>query len=345
MDMLDENEDAVRFVTDVSERADSMIIYPEERFKSVIAGVLMTTTVDSQGDQFGVEALETLVTKVTEEVFLVTAHHDPRIQPVGRVLAAKVFFAPKSEAHFVAGVIGYWDPSTYKTFDKVGITGGVADNCELIPDFYTEDPPQASIGLNRQDFDLTDLHDVLEEAPPIVSREVNEQFRKAHDPITIVSISVSISLLLSTPYLKEIQKKFGAATADACIDFSRWVGTVLAAKVRSLFKREILFEIQSEIAACDISFLVETSDPLLVSEAMEHVQQAAIAAINLASAMKSLEPIRITYLYDHAAKKWLPLHAVTKNAGIITDRPRLITLEGLSGLSVSGAATSKQLEQ
>jgi hypothetical protein len=71
MDMLDENEEAVRFVTDVSERADSMIIFPEERFKSVIAGVLMTTTVDSHGDQFGVEALETLVTKVTEGVFLV----------------------------------------------------------------------------------------------------------------------------------------------------------------------------------------------------------------------------------------------------------------------------------
>ena len=90
---------------------------------------------------------------------------------------------------------------------------------------------------------------------------------------------------------------------------------------------------------------METNDPFLVSEAMESIQRTIVAAKNLTSAMKALKPIRITYLYDHTMNKWLPLHAVTSLAGIITDRPRLVALEGLSDLSVCGSAKSKELQQ
>ena len=340
-DMLDENEDAVRFVTEVAQRADVMKLFPEERFASVIFGVLMTTTVDSHGEQFTIEALEALERKVKENVFLVTAHHDPRIQPVGRVLAAKTFFAPKSKAHFVAGVVGYWDVSTFMSFEKMGINVSGADNFDVVPNIEIEGPLEAHVGVTRQDFDFAELEALLSEAPPIVSKRVQQEFRKAEDPMTIVTISASIALLLSTPYLKEIQKRFGAATADASLAFLRWVGSSLAAKVRSMAKREVLFELKSEIDGCDLAFLVETSDPLLVSEAMEKVQQAAVAAIKLATCLSAYGPIRITYLYDHVGKKWLPLFAVTKQAGIVTDRPRLIALEGLSGISVAGVLTDR----
>lgn len=180
----------------------------------------MTTTVDTHGDQFAREALESLVTKVTEGMFLVTVQHNPRIQPVGRVLAAKVFFAPESQEYFVAGVIGYWDPASYKTFESIGDLCSVAEDL-CVSGLDLENPPQASIELNRQDFNFQDFDDVLTEAPLVVSKDIDERFRKAQDPITIVTISASISLLLSTPFLKEIQKKFGAATADACIGFFR----------------------------------------------------------------------------------------------------------------------------
>jgi len=48
-------------------------------------------------------------------------------------------------------------------------------------------------------------------------------------------------------------------------------------------------------------------------------------------------PMRLTYGYDTAAKRWFPIHATTRRKGIITDQPYLIAVESLQGgFSVGG---------
>jgi len=49
---------------------------------------------------------------------------------------------------------------------------------------------------------------------------------------------------------------------------------------------------------------------------------------------------RVSYLFDHKkTKEWLPLYAVTRRAGVISDRPYLISAERYHGFSLGGRAT------
>ena len=49
------------------------------------------------------------------------AEHDPLIQPIGRSIAARVYYAPKSDVYFVAAVSGTYDIAHLPKFADLGI--------------------------------------------------------------------------------------------------------------------------------------------------------------------------------------------------------------------------------
>jgi len=51
------------------------------------------------------------------------------------------------------------------------------------------------------------------------------------------------------------------------------------------------------------------------------------------------------YEFDLKTRKWLPLHATSKRAGVISSRPYLIAIDQMKGLSVGGVTTEDAIKK
>jgi hypothetical protein len=61
----------------------------------------------------------------------------------------------------------------------------------------------------------------------------------------------------------------------------------------------------------------------------------------LIDTLEHLRVIKLVYEFDLETQDWFPLHAATKYGGVISDRPYLIAIDELAGLSVGGEVLSK----
>lgn len=97
MNLWDEVPEAKLFGKSIEDNIQSYKLYPTEEFADLWFGSLATSSLDLQGEAFTPKSLEAFVQRMKEEILWIGAHHDPLIQPYGRVISAKVFYAPKSQ--------------------------------------------------------------------------------------------------------------------------------------------------------------------------------------------------------------------------------------------------------
>src|SRR5690349_20031999 len=103
--LFDEAPEAFQFCRDVEEEIAKYKLFDREEFSELRCCVLTTSGKDMQGDSFRLKALVQGVREINQNGLWLSVQHDPLLQPYGRVLAAKLFYAPKSQVHFIAAVM------------------------------------------------------------------------------------------------------------------------------------------------------------------------------------------------------------------------------------------------
>lgn len=336
-DLIAESPEAKEFVRRTIAGVDALKLFPDEQFASVIGNVLSGTGLDGQGESAQFADLEALVQAVQSGEFWLRREHDPLIHPIGRVVAAKVFYDPKLNMHFVVGVVGFYDTSKLPTFVSKGIdvsTPTVGDR--EIPE--NTGIPCAQVEFNPHEISPAVIAEMLNTAPKCVNRSVVEQSRKGLIGLAILQISTSIYLLSKTPFGGKYQERLGEKAADASAEFLKWIADSVVSKVRRVTGRDTRVVMSFEYKGCVVEFVLKgTEGPAAIAEAMAAMEGAADQSLRLVEVLESTLPRRLTYGYDVASKKWFPLHASTRNEGIITDQPYLVALDNLKGgFSVGG---------
>ena len=102
--------------------------------------------------------------------------------------------------------------------------------------------------------------------------------------------------------------------------------------------KETRLVISFQYKECTVEFVLSGKEgPAATTEATGALEGAANQSLLLVDALLPAMPMRLTYGYDTAAKRWFPIHATTRRKGIITDQPYLIAVESLQGgFSVGG---------
>jgi hypothetical protein len=312
-------------------------LFPDEYFARVIGNVLSGTSEDKQGESADIAGLEALVAAVDRGEFWVRREHDPLIHPIGRVLTAKMFCVPKRNVNFVVGVVGFYDPNRLPSFSSKAINiPSLPASAQEIP--YNPQDVRACVEFNPHEISSDIISDMMKTAPACVESGVAEQFRKSELSLAILHISVSIWLLSQTPFGKKFQERLGEKTADASMEFLKWIAGPVMEKLRQLTGRDTRLVVSFRFKGCEVEFVLKgTEGPAITAEAMRAMEAAANESLILVEALAHAVPRRVTYGFDTADKKWFPLHASTRNEGIITSQPYLIALESLhGGLSVGG---------
>jgi hypothetical protein len=119
--LIAESEDSLHFLREVESNIQAYLYFPGEHFSQTAPGVLATSSVDLQGEAFAIDALEESARHVQADGLWINYEHDPSIPPIGRVIAARAFFAPQSKCYFVAALFGFYAPSSYVSFAGSGI--------------------------------------------------------------------------------------------------------------------------------------------------------------------------------------------------------------------------------
>jgi hypothetical protein len=340
-DLLDDCPEAYQFCKSVAANLHDYRMFPDEKFATVTMGVLASDSVDSQSERFPPAALEAMVEHVEKEGLWSLCDHDPTIHPIGRLVAAKLFFAARSKTWFVAGVMGAYDSRTLPTFKEAGIdcvslgTHTMQSDFVLSPEL-DDDEFAVRIGASVSELDL--MPEISAAAAAFPNARLERTFRKALDPLSIVTVSVSIWVLSQTPFLKKYQERLGEKAADATLSFLEWLKTHVAIPIFRKAQRRTLLELAAEHHGCLVQFLIDSTDCADVTAALDGVERAAGNAISLLQHLKHLRPQKLVYLYDASARQWFPLHAATRELGVITDRPTLIALEKYRGFSLGGAS-------
>src|ERR1035441_10107128 len=189
--LIDEVPEARRFIDSACRGWEKFKRYPLEEFTDVRGAVLATSGVDLQNESFAAEGLYKMAEQIRQDSLWLMHEHNPLVAPLGRVLAAKCFYAPNSRLHFVAGVLGLYDSSQSSRFSSVGcdieklpvepITAGMDDTTrELL-----------TLSYNPHEIPPAIIEDLLRDAPPEVVRQPALVARKAADPLTILAITTS----------------------------------------------------------------------------------------------------------------------------------------------------------
>jgi hypothetical protein len=119
--LIDESPEAERFLKTACRSWEKFKRFPLEEFIRVRPAVLATSGIDRQNERFATEGLEAMAEQIRRDSMWLMYEHNPLFPPLCRVLAAKCFYAPESDLHFVAGVIGEYDSSQYEPFGRFGL--------------------------------------------------------------------------------------------------------------------------------------------------------------------------------------------------------------------------------
>lgn len=334
--LFDEAPEALEFCQAVEGNISRYKLFDEEQFAELRGCVLSTTGIDLQGERFTIKALEEGVRKINENGLWLSVQHDPLIQPHGRLVSAKLCYAPKSDVHFIAAVMGLYDVNKLPNFSDIGV-----EFADLTPDDDFEVPKtreryQAQIAYSPHEIDPEFIRELLSDAPEIVDAKPVRSLRKEVDPIRIITILVSIWLLANNPFSKKFLERYGEETANGSIAFFKWLSRSVFAKIHELSGRRVLFEFQSGYKGCQVEFVVLFTDAPTLCEASNPIQSAAQSAIKLIDYLEHASLQKLVYEFEVKTRKWLPLHATSRKFGVITDRPYLIAIDQMRGLSVGG---------
>ena len=346
MDLWHEAPEAKEFCQSILRDIQSYKFHPDEVFTEVKFAILSTSAIDRQGEAFTPDALEQGARRINEEILWIGVHHDPLIQPYGRVISAKVFYGPTSQIHFTAAVIGYYDPSKLPTFSDLGIdsSGSRTELNETHLNLANE-PFHAQLEFSPHEVDRELILDLLQDSPDIVSKQPFRSLRKTADPFTIISLFVSLGLLLYNPFSKKFLERYGERAADGSIAFFRWLSLKVFARLSELRKKRVLFEFASDYKGCRIQFVVDSNDTAVLCAASNSISEAATSAVSLIDRAEHLQFQRLIYEFDLKTSRWLPLHAMSKKVGVISDRPYLIAIDQMHGLSVGGVTTEDSIQK
>jgi hypothetical protein len=334
-DFINHVPEARAFCESVLRDASKFQLFPGEKFAEIGMGVISTTGTDSQGESLSVEALEKMCTQIATEGLWGGAEHDPLIQVTGRIIAARIFYHPESDTHFLATVFGNYDPSKLPRFRDLGIT--IPDVCEDdVGGLIEEDRPQVKLIYNSHEIPSDLIVDAVKEAPSVLDREVGESLRKAADPLATIHLYVKLGFLLLNPFSKKFLEQMGKRLADECVDFWKWVATSLWKRVTTLRKSRLLVVFRTEYKGCDIEFVLDTTDQGVVSQALPVLHIGAQSAVKLVDALEHLKPDKLVYEFVPGESTWKPLHAATRGAGVIAERPVLVDFRRYKGLSIGG---------
>jgi len=154
-----------------------------------------------------------------------------------------------------------------------------------------------------------------------------------------ITFSVVSAGLLVNPFTKKFLEKWGEEAAEQTIAFSKWLAKSVVAK----FTKNDKVLLRSVSNGCDVEFVIDFSEPEMVTLAAQQVFESGRLAAKLVGALKQYGPRRVVYAFDPAAKKWFPKFAVTRYGGVITDQPYLITIDtSRGGLSLGGTRPRAQ---
>jgi hypothetical protein len=208
-DLIDETPEAQQFLTNVKLSLQNRKVFQGEHFGGIVAGVLSSTGVDSQGEAFEIRDLQALVERVERSRLWIWREHDPLIHPIGRALAAQLFYAPESEKYFVAGLVGYYDGNQIPSFKDVGIDvsqlAGIAPQEVQVRELTAD----VSIEFNPHEVSLEFVKEISLSAPDYFAFRYGHQYRKGIDSTTILEISLSIWVISNTPFAKAFQEAWG----------------------------------------------------------------------------------------------------------------------------------------
>ena len=325
-DLINEVPEAKRFIGSACRGWDKFKRYPSEEFIEIRGAVLATSGIDSQNESFAPEGLYGMAEQIRRDSLWLMYEHNPLNLPLGRVLAAKCFYAPNAQLHFVAGVVGIYDSSKYASFSSVGCD---IENLTTGPITTTVDdtnPFSLTVSYNPHEIPSSVIEDLLRDAPPEVAREPALEARKSADPLTILAITASLGVLVNNPFSKKFAERLGERAADSTAALSSWLNERVVAAFSRL-EKEALFEFRCQESGCRVEFVVPSKDRLVVQKSAETVDEAAKSARALLNALSRFGPEKLVYRYDPKTLQWWPLYAATRTRGIIKDARMLIAAE------------------
>jgi hypothetical protein len=225
--------------------------------------------------------------------------------------------------------MGRYATDSLPTFTDVGITDTALSSDAEVPSQATTLSISPIIGFDPNDFAESVIVAAIKELPANLDIRTQRHFRKALDPLAIISISVSIAALSKVAFLDELQKEAAKA-------LFLWLKSSLFPRICQ--PKRTLFEFTSEHNGCRVQFVSRAINPAILVEATDHFEEGAQSALSLLERFSELGFDKLIYEYDETAKKWLPLHAATTRYGVISNRPQLIAMDQMKGLSLGGVA-------
>jgi hypothetical protein len=335
--LWEESPGSEEFVNSVTKNIDNYKLFPEEHFIKIYRGILSTSEMDSQGEAMTEEALKHTIAQIDAGVMWLGAEHNPKIQTTGRIISAKLFYAARSQIYFIGAVIGYYDPQEARPFKKYGVDIERLEfrKFESLNDRFSSDKIQ--VAYNPFEIDRSIIQRIMNDAPEEVNKKTLRIIRKALDPITALTILVSLKIILG-PFIKEYFGTLGRRSAEATIDFLKWIKRTV---LKELFvtpdpKTILTFEVDYD--NCRVIFVLDKDDQNIMEKAVDSLPQGMASALALVDGMRKELMKKVVFEYRSDINKWLPLHAITVKVGIIAEKPVTIDPELYRGLSIGAQA-------
>lgn len=324
MDLIGESPEAQQFLRTAASNVANNLLFRDERFVEIRAGILATSAVDGQNEVIHPDCLKDIATQINRDSMWLMREHNPLLGIIGRVLAAGRFYAPQSGIYFVAILNGFYDLHRLPTFQDVGVDLALRIEPDALPE--TDRVSKAQLGFNPHEIPENVVEEMLEQAPEFVARDAVLQGRKSAEPIPILTVLVSVWLLVSNPFSKKFLERFGEKSAEAAISFLSWLKDQVFTKVAHL-NPKTLFVLETAYKGCRVEFVTSSTEPAILIEATQCVHDAAQSATALVDKLEHLGIERLIYEYHLPTRKWLPLHAATRVRGAISDRAAMIVLD------------------
>lgn len=338
MSLIDEVPEAREWCESVIALIDDFKLSEAEAFASLTTAVLNSTGVDRQREAFTPEALEKSAAEIPQVPWgaWMGWQHDPLVQTTGRIVAARVFYAPQSKMYFTAAVIGSYDPARAKSFRSVGVDAVPSPSANIsMP--AVDEREEVRVSFNPHEVQPEIIAELLAGAPSIISKRPVRAIRKAADPLTIVGVLVSVPLLaflggFGKSFGEGLGKRLGEKSADAVLS---WFGEVFS-RIAAVVNKRVLFVFYSEDGECLIEFVIDSRDTKVLCEATRTAGAAAASAALLKERLRDLNVVKLVYSFDVDTWRWLPLHATSKKGVVVCDRPYLVSIEPGMGISGGG---------
>lgn len=336
--LITQSSEALEFLADARKNATSLLLYPEERFVEFDDVCLGGTGTDLQGERHTLADIQRVVERIDEGPFWITVHHNPLIHPLGRVLTAKVFYAEGTGIHFVAALIGRYDPNTFRSLqDQLN----PMPEPNLIGDSELDQAEKPYLSFNIFEIPFSLVEKLIDCAPPLVDNKVAQERRKSAE--TVIAI---LRLVLPAGLLFGMAKKAGEKVTELATEqLFTWIRDTVVKKL-SEFRREsqqeTLLVLESTVAGCLIEFVISTRDEYVRIDAARLVDEAFRSSIAIVQHFAEHSPSRLVFAYEEDRKEWLPLYLVTSR-GIFTDRPYLEVVRA-RGLSLASRGVDNCME-